>query len=103
MWIPITHRRDAAYTEFCLAILESNLYIGAIELRTLWLDIQFGGRMLAKNPGLTLVALLTLALGIGANTAIFSGVNAILLTPLPYPEADRLVWLSEREEKIPTR
>ena len=72
-------------------------------MQTLWLDLRFGGRMLAKHPGLTLIALITLALGIGANTAIFSAVNAILLRPIPYPESERLVWLSEREENIPSR
>ena len=72
-------------------------------MHTFWLDLRFGGRMLAKTPGLTAVALVTLALGIGANTAIFSVVNAVLLRPLPYSEPDRLAWLSEREEKIPTR
>ena len=68
-------------------------------MQTLWQDLRYGVRMLAKNRGFTVVAILTLAVGIGANTAMFSYLNAWLIKPLPYPQADRLLIFESHDKK----
>ncbi len=70
-------------------------------LESLWQDLRYSLRVLARSKGFATLALLTLALGIGANSAVFSIVNAVLLHPLPYPDADRIAVLWQRRPEIP--
>src|SRR5215468_4961814 len=67
-------------------------------LDTLTRDVRYGIRSLVRTPGFALTIVLTLALGTGANTAVFSAIDAVLLRPLPFPDADRLVQITQTQQ-----
>lgn len=93
---------------------QANLQLGAVEgvkdncreerrgfwLERFWANVRYALRMMRRDPGFTLVVVLTLALGIGANSAVFSAIDAILLRPLPFPNGDQLMRLSQKHLKI---
>src|SRR5215475_1470691 len=89
-----------SFGSVAIAKEDSRVMWGLASLEILWQDLRYGARMLLKHKGFTLVAILTLALGIGANTAVFSVINAILIRSLPFAEADQLVMIWETRPDV---
>ena len=74
---------------------------GWLRLELLMHDVRYALRRLHRSPGFAITTVLTLAVGIGATTAMFSLVDTILLRPLPFPQPDRLVWVSQQDHSLP--
>jgi predicted permease len=89
-----------SFGSVAIAKEDSRAMWGLASLETFWQDLRYGVRMLLKRKGFTAVAALTLALGVGANTAVFSVINAVLIRSLPFAEADRLVMIWETHPEI---
>jgi predicted permease len=89
-----------SFGSVAIAKEDSRAMWGLASLEILWQDLRYGARMLLKHKGFTLVAILTLALGIGANTAVFSVINAVLIRSLPFAEADQLVMIWETQPDV---